>query len=238
MTMIAASAAAHTHRCRESANTTETHRVPRVREAEERRTEDRPRRPPLVEAIKDAIGSLAGAGGEDDEALDKAIADFAGALMHALREGGDRGLHHGHAWGRPAWSAAAQRLERCVERCGESAEPATPSPETPTTPTVVADAATDVEQPPAALPAEATPPPETINVTLRLPDSPWKPVYERLSESFADLQRAAGGEDTPRDESPGEQLREFLAALAAKLRAEAVIAAQMAPPGSLLHCAA
>lgn len=189
---------------------------------------DGPRRSPLFGAIKEALTELlaqadapATAEGTDTEAaetaqdsdvLEQAITEFARALMQALRE--ERGSH-GEGRGRHFGHTHGRHLG-----WGN-------------------DAAQGVEK----LAREVAPPPtaEAVEAPVEsAAESPWKSAHDGLIESFAEVQRALGRPKAERDndDSLEERLQQMLVALAAKLRANAVHTAALAPAGSLLSVVA
>jgi hypothetical protein len=252
--------------------------APHKTERTEAEREGGPRRSPLFGAIVGAIedwvaqtqppvgtdaasdAAAEGEAGSDSDALAQAVTEFARALMHALREGrgphGEgRGLHLGHAYGRPGWGDATQRVEQLAQQFAPAppTQPVEPPADTASAPlpvepsegaaTIETPAPTSVETDPAlppVIPADTAATPSLhVTIDLGLPESPWKAVHDGLIESFAELQRAIGGPDTERDDkSLEEQLSDMLVALAVKLQTSELNTAALAPPGSLLSVVA
>jgi hypothetical protein len=239
---------------------------------------DGPHRSPLFRAIKEALDAVVAqanapasadaapteepaAVAVDGDKLEHALVEFARALMHALREGGElhggnRGRHLGHAhapahgYHRHAWGDASQRVAQLAQ--GVAPEAATqPAAEAPATapdpapteaaePVASADASTPVS--PAAEAAKA--PGSSIGIVVRLtlelsvPESPWKATHDGLIEAFAEVQRSLGRPADESGKSLEEQLREMLLAMAAKLQSNKLQTLALAPAGALLSVAA
>ncbi len=257
-------------------------REPKTVDTTERSEAERegPRRSPLFNAIKSALTELVAQAlptetpaatdatqdapadtAADSDPLEHAIAEFARALMHALRDGrgpqGEgRGHHFGHAHGhrRHGWDDTAQRVDKLAREVAPQATapseakpveaaapaatelPADQAEAAPTTETTASPVAASIVTTSAGTPAVSL----RLTLELTLPASPWKSAHDGLIESFAEVQRAVGRADhgSDDDQSLEEQLREMLVALAAKLRTTAVNTAALAPTGSLLSVVA
>ena len=213
-------------------------------------------------ATEDASGAAA-APATDGADVEQAVFQFARALMQAVRgrhshEGERDGEHHhhGHHFGhhRDRWHDPVARLETLATRVDAaataSAAPAqavTGSSASPTADAATVDAATTVpaEAAPAADAASpAAAGPAMIVVAMYKTDgpaaaSPFGGMFDRLLDSFANMQQALGKPAAADRATLAQSLGTFLEQLAARLRGDAPsMTADPTAPGALIDVAA